>query len=42
MLSARVTDRQVNQVIEALFTAYPMPETLASAELRGMEQLHMM
>ncbi|MGM0431719.1 MAG: endonuclease III domain-containing protein [Spirochaetota bacterium] len=39
LLSARVTDRQVNQVTGALFAAYPTPEALASAELREIEQL---
>lgn len=36
MLSAQCTDKRVNMVTPALFEAYPMPETLAGADVNDV------
>lgn len=39
VLSAQSTDRRVNEVTPALFSAYPTPEALASADRTAVEEI---
>ncbi|HDR72807.1 MAG TPA: endonuclease III [Methanoculleus sp.] len=39
ILSAQTTDRAVNEIRETLFTRYPTPEALASADRQDLERI---